>query len=135
MSTQFVLVSAFIPWNDKILLVKRAHNDDFLPGYWEQVGGKIDFGENPYDAVIREVKEESGLDIKPLKPYFTIDEMTPDGRQAIEIAFHCEILGEPQVTLSHEHQEVLWMTEQNFHTLSPMSPFMKTIILRGFETI
>lgn len=35
----------------------------FLYGYWDGVGGKIEPGETPKDAVIREVKEESGLNI------------------------------------------------------------------------
>lgn len=135
MSSQFVLVTAFIPKQNKVLLVKRALNDDFLPGYWEQAGGKIEFGENPYDALVREVKEEVGLNVKATRPYFTIEEMTPDGRHAIEIAFHCEIIGQAEATLSHEHDELAWVTEKEFHSLSPLSDFMKKIIVEGFKSL
>lgn len=52
---------------DKILAVSRKdnHNDFGLPG------GKVDPGETPEEAIRREVKEETGLDIINLKFLFT----------------------------------------------------------------
>lgn len=62
-------VTAFICWDGKALLAQRADDEDFLPGYWEQVGGKVEPGETQEAAVIREVKEEAGINVKPLRPY------------------------------------------------------------------
>jgi len=45
--------------NNKILLVKRA-TAPFI-GYWALVGGRVEIGETIEQAVIREVKEETGL--------------------------------------------------------------------------
>lgn len=42
----------------KVLLMERADK----PGFWQSVTGSIEQGETPYQAAIREVKEETGLD-------------------------------------------------------------------------
>lgn len=49
---------------DKVLLVKRPDERGF-PGYLAP-GGKIDFPESLVDGAIREVKEETGLDVSNL---------------------------------------------------------------------
>ena len=48
--------------DNKILLVKRA--TVVFKGYWALPGGKVDAGETVEQAVVREVKEETGLDVK-----------------------------------------------------------------------
>ena len=131
--TQFVLVTAFIPWKDKVLLAKRSTTDDFLPGYWEQFGGNVDFGENLYDAVVREVQEEAGITVTPHHPYFVFDEITASGRQAIEVAFYCKPQGMPEITLSHEHDDFTWVREDEFIKVAPVSELMTQVILEGFK--
>jgi 8-oxo-dGTP diphosphatase len=54
--------TAIIPYpHDKILLVKRRT----LPfkGYWALPGGRVDPGETVEQTIVREVKEETGLDV------------------------------------------------------------------------
>jgi 8-oxo-dGTP pyrophosphatase MutT (NUDIX family) len=50
--------------NNHILLTKRAGPP--FKGYWCLPGGKVDSDETPEEAVIREVKEETGVDIEIL---------------------------------------------------------------------
>lgn len=47
----------------EILLLRRAITDIFCPDCWSLPGGKIEVGEKPEEAVIREVKEETNLNI------------------------------------------------------------------------
>ncbi len=54
-------VGAIIRRGDTILLAKRDHEP--FKGTWCIPGGHIEFGEHPEDAVRREVKEETGLDL------------------------------------------------------------------------
>ena len=55
--------TAIIPFpTNKILLIKRSTRP--FVGYWALPGGRMDLGETIDQTVIREVKEETGLDIK-----------------------------------------------------------------------
>ena len=48
---------------DEMLVFKRAPGDRHEPNTWGFAGGKVDLGETGAEAVVREVKEETGLDV------------------------------------------------------------------------
>ena len=50
--------------NPKILIAQRPEGT-FYPGYWEFPGGKIESGEGPEAAAVREVREELGVEMVP----------------------------------------------------------------------
>ena len=63
----------FLFHQNELLLIK--HNSEKKIGYgkWNGIGGHIEKGENPFDAAIREVREETGLSILKLNlAFFTI---------------------------------------------------------------
>jgi len=47
----------------KFLITKRVMDKMWAPGWWEVSGGAVMAGEESYDAVLREVREETGLDV------------------------------------------------------------------------
>lgn len=47
----------------RFLITKRVMTKAWAPGWWEVSGGAVQAGEDSRDAVIREVKEETGLDV------------------------------------------------------------------------
>jgi ADP-ribose pyrophosphatase YjhB (NUDIX family) len=53
----------FVRKNGKVLLLRR--DKEPMKGRWTGVGGKIKFHEEPLESCIREVKEETGLDVNP----------------------------------------------------------------------
>ena len=54
---------ALVDADNRILLAQRPQGKDFA-GYWEFPGGKIEKGETPKDALIREIREELGIETK-----------------------------------------------------------------------
>lgn len=90
----------FIFDGSKFLLLKRTKEDLWMPGRWGLPGGKIEKGETPEEAVIRETKEETGINIKSPR-LFHISE----GR------FHYYITNNfntNEVVLCNEHDDYQW---------------------------
>ena len=60
-NTRVSSVGIIIDKNDRILLCRLSKKVLDGAGKWTLPGGGIDFGEDPKDALVREVKEETGL--------------------------------------------------------------------------
>lgn len=91
-ATPKIDIRAAIIKDQKILLVQEK-----MDNKWALPGGWADVGETPSKAIIRETKEESGLDIIP-KKIIGIYDANRDGRpleffHAYKIVFLCEIVG------------------------------------------
>ena len=116
MKAQKIAGSGFIIRADgRFLIVKRAKNDDFLPGSWEFPGGKIEFGEDVIDGTLREFREETGLNVKVEYPInvltYIIEEPVKIEHHYVEIVFLCLMKNPKQaVTLSKEHYAYQWVT-------------------------
>ena len=61
--TVLVVAVALIDADGRVLIAQRPEGKQ-LAGLWEFPGGKVDPGERPEQALIRELKEELGLDVK-----------------------------------------------------------------------
>ena len=61
MNTILVVAAALIDKDGRVLLAQRPLNKS-MAGLWEFPGGKVEDGENPEDALIRELNEELGID-------------------------------------------------------------------------
>ena len=72
----FVTVDAIIEINGRILLIKRKNP----PQGWAMPGGFVDYGESIEDAVIREAKEETGLNIHLMRQFHTYSAPDRDPR-------------------------------------------------------
>jgi 8-oxo-dGTP diphosphatase len=58
-----VAACALIDTDGRVLIAKRPANKD-MAGLWEFPGGKVDPGERPEQTLIRELKEELGIDVQ-----------------------------------------------------------------------
>lgn len=90
------------------LLIRRSENES-LSGKWEFGGGAKEDDETLRDAVKREMKEETGLNVDIVErgdPYF--DEYSKGGRLKLH-PFLLEVSEEEKVSLSHEHDRYKWL--------------------------
>jgi ADP-ribose pyrophosphatase YjhB (NUDIX family) len=93
-ATPKIDVRAFILDADRVLLVR----EDADEGRWTLPGGWADVNESPAEAVVREVEEESGYVVKPLRLLAVLDRekqghAPPFPYHVYKLCFHCEIAG------------------------------------------
>lgn len=98
---QFVAMKAFIvdEQNDTIFLMHKGTKDALNPGKWEVPGGKMEFGETTAETFLREVREESGLDIEIgsniMRPWqWTFTKPNGDRIQIIAVGKICRALNQ-----------------------------------------
>ncbi len=121
-----VAVKGIVVNKGRVLIVKRSDNDEFGAGTWECVGGKIEFGEELEAALIREMKEEVGLDIIVEKLLFAVTFKTDPTRQVVILTYLCTS-EDTEVKLSMEHSEFLWANKYQLKQLLNLD------ILEDFE--
>ena len=91
-ATPKIDVRAAVFKDGKILLVQETTDN-----CWAMPGGWADVGDVPSEVAIRECKEESGFDVKPIKVIGVFDANRVGGRleffHAFKIIFLCELIG------------------------------------------
>jgi ADP-ribose pyrophosphatase YjhB (NUDIX family) len=89
-------VGALILKRDRILVAQRGKEP--LKGWWSLPGGALETGETLADGVRREVREETGLDIRPLGVLEIFERIMRDASGAPEyhyvlIDYMCRVMG------------------------------------------
>ena len=98
----------------QILALRRSETDDIRPLTWDIPGGGVEQDESPINTVIREVKEEVGLDISN-PTIFYINSINTEGYR-IRLLFYAKCDPE-QITLSFEHDQYKWVSIDEFTKL------------------
>ena len=116
---RFLVVVAFLIERDNLmLLLKRSMSKDHAPGEWEPGSGRVRQGEAALAAVLREAKEETGLDVTVLGLLDTFHFYRgPAREEAIGIVFHCRATG-GDLILSPEHVEAKWVPFEQLQDLA-----------------
>jgi mutator protein MutT len=110
---QKVVVAAFICVDNKVLLAKRAATKSIAPGKYHLPGGHIEYGEQPHEALEREIKEEPSIGIEVLEPIFTFS-YTLNETHTTGIVFESRLLAEKGNLHRDEcdTEECVWVSEE-----------------------
>lgn len=118
-------------FNDKreCALQKRAAHDTSYPSHWDfAAAGGIDMGESPNDAAVRELREELGIDAKPvyIGDYVYRDEKAEDKLSVYRLVHSGPFSPDPNEVeevhfFSLQAIEDMLQAEEKFH---PEFPFL-----------
>jgi len=103
-----VSVRALLPDADgRYLTIQRAESSKWNAGKWDLPGGKPDPGESIGDALVREAREETALDIMPIRAV-GCSQWELDTVIVVCVFFEVRVLS-GAVVLSDEHGAVRWV--------------------------
>ncbi|TAH34076.1 NUDIX hydrolase [Candidatus Saccharibacteria bacterium] len=130
---------AIILQDNKILVMRRNKQSG---DYYTLVGGRIQDGESPEEGLVREVKEETGLDVTSAQLVFTEEHRAPYNEQLI---FLCEIIPREDVALQEYSEEAalnrhdfsihepLWVPVRAFSQLPFRTPQLQAAITKALS--
>ena len=119
MSIFYVAAHALVVDNEKkVLVMKRSSCNDYMPLFWDIPGGTVEVGETVEKALIRELKEETNIDIEPLYPIFAYSNLSQlPKRQTVQLVYTCKFKGGNIVLNPNEHEDYKWMNYSDIRNL------------------
>jgi mutator protein MutT len=90
-----------------VLLIRRSPGSSTDPECWDLPGGKMGYGERLADTLVREVQEETGLTVDPVRP-FHVCHFTKEPFWVTCVTFVCS-RPTGQLRLSDEHVAHEWV--------------------------
>jgi SAM-dependent methyltransferase/8-oxo-dGTP pyrophosphatase MutT (NUDIX family) len=118
LSTKVQVVAVIIERQGRFLFGKRSAHRPKAPGYWCPISGRVEAGESQAEAVVREVREETGLAVEAIERVAECD--THDG-SAIMHWWRARPLNDTPARLANdEHSELAWVTLDELRRLEPV---------------
>ena len=106
------VVAAIIIKNNKVFATQRGYGD-FKDG-WEFPGGKVEEGETPQEALMREIREELAADIRVGELFDTVEYDYPEFHLSMK-CYICELVSE-EMELK-EHEAARWLGRGELDTV------------------
>ena len=126
-------VGAAIVDGDRVLLVKRAHEP--LKGEWSLPGGAVEVGESLEAALVREVREETCLDVTVGPVVEVLDRIGRDANDRVEyhfviVDYLCRVAG-GTATCGSDADEVQWARRDDLAQYR-LTPAATRVIAKAF---
>ena len=133
-------VGAVIVDKGRVLLVRRGTEP--MKGHWSLPGGLLELGEGVLDAVVREVREETGLIVDPLGLIELLDRIFKErGPEGERVRYHyviadylCRVAG-GFLQAASDADAVRWVerAEWNSHSALRLDPITVRVIEAGWQ--
>ena len=128
-----VSVGAVIVDGDRVLLVKRGQEP--LKGRWSLPGGVVEAGEELHAALVREAREETGLDVQVGEVVDVLDRISRDAGGRIEyhyviIDYVCRATG-GSLACGTDAEEARWVERADLASYD-LTPKVTEVIARAF---
>lgn len=117
--------------NGEILIVKRHPKSKTDPEMWELPGGKVEMGEHFADALVREIKEETNLDVNVGDFAEAIQNDYQHKRTVQLMMYLTDITGE--VKISEEHTDWMWADLKKIKELEISTSLRKCLEKRNWK--
>ena len=134
--TPLVAIGAVVEQDGRVLLVRRGSEP--LKGHWTLPGGMLEVGEALTEGIVREVREETGLEVEPIELIEVLDRIhREDGR----VRFHyviadylCRVTG-GELCAASDADAARWVerTEWNSHSALIVDPVTVRVIEKGWQ--
>ena len=108
-----------------ILIVKRHPKSKTDPEMWELRGAKVEKGEHFADALVREIKEETSLDVNVGDFCEAVQNDYSHKRTVQLMMYLSDVKG--SVEISDEHTEFMWASIEKIKTLKLSTSFKKVL--------
>lgn len=129
-------VGAVIVHEGRVLLVQRGHEP--LRGQWSIPGGLIEIGEMLHEAVVREVREETGLDVEPIELVELLDRIHSEGERVryhyVIADYLCRVVG-GTLKAADDADAVRWVERAGWssHSALVLEPITVRVIERAWQ--
>ncbi len=111
-------MKALIEREGRFLVVRQQFNGG---DYWDLPGGRMEHGETPHQTIIREVKEETGLEVTIGRAAGVWHFFRQDGNQVVCMTFLCTATGDVDIgknPADEDIKEFRWVTTKEFLQLA-----------------
>jgi len=129
-------VGAVVEQEGRVLLVRRGSEP--LKGHWTLPGGALELGESLGEGVVREVREETGLEVEPIELIEVLDRIHRDGgrvRYHYVIAdYLCRVTG-GRLLAASDADDARWVerAEWNSHSALIVDPVTVRVLEKGWQ--
>jgi len=129
-----VAVGAIVFEENKVLLVRRGQPP--AEGAWAIPGGRVELGESMQKAAEREIREETGLNVRAKDPVFTFDVVVRDDNGRVR--FHYVIVDliadyvSGELRAGDDALDARWVSSTEMETLS-VSPNTRNVLKNLFN--